>query len=74
MCNFIYLYALDSFWRTHDQRMAHMVHGDGDQHDGQSNGDEDHHVVMGHTVSLMLCDCRSYCSTFTCDNCYGSCM
>jgi hypothetical protein len=47
--------------------MAHIDHGDGDQHDVQVNGDGDHHVTIGHTV-LQLCECRSYRSTFTCDN------
>jgi hypothetical protein len=47
--------------------MAHTDHGDGDQHDVQVNGDGDHHATIGHTV-LQLCECRSYRSTFTCDN------
>lgn len=50
-----------------------MNHEDGDQHDGRINGDGDHHLIMGHTVSL-LCECRSYCSTFTYDNdCFRMC-
>jgi hypothetical protein len=42
-----------------------MDHGDGDHHDGHRNGDGDgdHHVLIGHTVSL--CECRSYCFTYT---------
>ena len=48
--------------------MAHTDHVDGDQHDVQINGDEDHHIIMGHTV-LELCECRSYRSmVFACDN------
>jgi hypothetical protein len=47
--------------------MAHTDHEDGDQHDVQVSGYGDHHVTMDHTV-LQLCECRSYRSTFTCDN------
>jgi hypothetical protein len=47
--------------------MTHTDHEDGDQHDVQVNGDRDHHVTMGHNV-LQVCECRSYRSTFTCDN------
>jgi hypothetical protein len=53
--------------------MAHTDHGDGDQHDVQVNGDGDHHATIGHTV-LQLCECRSYRSTFTCDNVIFLCV
>jgi hypothetical protein len=48
---------------------ARTDHVHGDQHVVQINGDEDHHILMGHTV-LQLCECCSYRSTFTFDTDY----
>jgi hypothetical protein len=39
--------------------MAHLHHGDGDQHDGHIIGDRNHHVTASHTKLQLLCEWHS---------------
>ena len=50
-----------------DRWSAYTEQGDGDHLDGQKHGDGDHHVTMGHTVSLCVNDHFCY-FIRTCDN------